>query len=366
MDDEYSPPEFATSPSSGLAYQVLKEGNIIESGELNPKEGHTFITIGRLPTCGISLENPSVSRIHAIIQFARNSVVMLYDRSTHGTFLNKKRIPPRKFVPLMPGQENLIRFGESTRVYLIRVPNINLAELKGRHESEYAKDSLAFLNSWLQSRHSSEPIVEKSGQKIIMRIPQDVLGLSHDLTSESSGKESLKIAALGICRNLDHFGFFDSLPIKEDSNSSNQGDELVCKEEDSLSDLLEVPQNANYEQLLEKRDEISRKLDSMSHFASDFKDIESADSLDVYMNEIELKIRSEKEENQSQVRVRLKSSLERINELLKITEPHELIRKRDLPNDSTEDQRKALKVTVEKLCEDNCEIGNDLKEFYGY
>lgn len=53
------------------------------------------------------------------MQFKSNGECFIYDlNSSHGTKLNKTKIPPGVHVPLKAGDQ--IRFGESTRIYLFQ------------------------------------------------------------------------------------------------------------------------------------------------------------------------------------------------------------------------------------------------------
>ena len=99
---------------------------------------------GRLPVCDISLEHPSLSRYHAVLQYrptdaptvtaeedgAESSPLSssgtdkagfyVYDlNSTHGSFLNKKKLQPRVYYRMRVGQ--MIRFGGSTRLFVLEV-----------------------------------------------------------------------------------------------------------------------------------------------------------------------------------------------------------------------------------------------------
>lgn len=67
------------------------------------------------------MENPSVSRKHAIIQHKDTGDIFLYDLgSTHGTFVNKKTIPAQKYIQLKVG--DMLKFGLSTRFYILNGP----------------------------------------------------------------------------------------------------------------------------------------------------------------------------------------------------------------------------------------------------
>ena len=77
----------------------MKEGIIIDEIDISKKE---FYLIGRIAeTCDIMMENQTVSRKHAIIQHKDTGEVFVYDLdSTHGTFVNKKKIPSKHYVRL--------------------------------------------------------------------------------------------------------------------------------------------------------------------------------------------------------------------------------------------------------------------------
>merc|ERR1712072_174237 len=65
------------------------------------------------------IEHPSSSRLHCVLQFKNNSNdVFAFDPgSTHGTFVNKRRLEKRMHAPIFVGDQ--IKFGESTRDYVI-------------------------------------------------------------------------------------------------------------------------------------------------------------------------------------------------------------------------------------------------------
>uniref|UniRef100_A0A8C0ZDE4 FHA domain-containing protein n=1 Tax=Cyanistes caeruleus TaxID=156563 RepID=A0A8C0ZDE4_CYACU len=70
----------------------------------------SWFLVGRLPGCALSLEHPSVSRHHAVLHGADAAGFYVYDLgSTHGTFLNKARVPPRTYCRVRVGHG--LRFG---------------------------------------------------------------------------------------------------------------------------------------------------------------------------------------------------------------------------------------------------------------
>lgn len=72
--------------------------------------------------CDVVLENMSVSRKHAVIQFkADDPHPYLYDLgSTHGTFVNQRKLPSRVYHKL--NEYDTIVFAQSTRKYVLRSP----------------------------------------------------------------------------------------------------------------------------------------------------------------------------------------------------------------------------------------------------
>ncbi|KAJ3157530.1 Kanadaptin [Geranomyces michiganensis] len=104
----YETPEWSCAP---------REERYFESAPISK----AFLLAGRLPVCDFELEHASISRYHAVIQFKLDGSAYLYDLdSTHGTFLNKAQIPKRSYQQLRIG--DMIRFGASTRIYILQGP----------------------------------------------------------------------------------------------------------------------------------------------------------------------------------------------------------------------------------------------------
>ncbi|KAF9968021.1 Kanadaptin [Mortierella alpina] len=113
---KYHKPAWSGYPNQQFFFEVIKNGVIVDRIKAPEKE---FLVIGRLPLCDLEMEHPSLSRYHAIIQFKSNGECFIYDlNSSHGTKLNKSKIPPQMHVSLKPGDQ--LRFGESTRIYLFQ------------------------------------------------------------------------------------------------------------------------------------------------------------------------------------------------------------------------------------------------------
>ncbi|GAB4814362.1 hypothetical protein N2152v2_001408 [Parachlorella kessleri] len=116
----YTPPEWSGVPQGvPFSMEVMKGGAVVDNIDLSSKAYYTF---GRTPNNDVVLEHPSSSRLHAVVQFrGEDGAAFLFDPgSTHGVYVNKKRIPAKKFVPFRVG--DMARFGESSRLYVLGGP----------------------------------------------------------------------------------------------------------------------------------------------------------------------------------------------------------------------------------------------------
>lgn len=123
---KYKEPWWSTKPAVGdkFSLEVLKNGCIISTLNLTEKPYHVF---GRLPSCDVVLEHPSISRYHALVQYRGEtdgdrtlSGFYLYDLgSTHGTAVNKSKIKVKTYYRLKVGY--VIKFGGSSRLFILQV-----------------------------------------------------------------------------------------------------------------------------------------------------------------------------------------------------------------------------------------------------
>lgn len=121
---QYSPPEWSATGRNvfGIYLEVIKGGVGVDTLQLPRSDGCSYVVAGRMETvCDLALAHPSISRVHAALQFDEQGALFLYDmRSTHGCFVNKKRVLAEEFVRLHIG--DVLVFGESTRLYAVCGP----------------------------------------------------------------------------------------------------------------------------------------------------------------------------------------------------------------------------------------------------
>lgn len=150
----YIEPKWSAAPDSSLAYsfEVLKGGQIVDN--VNNLQSKAYWTIGKFQTNDIAMAHPTISRYHAVLQYRPNVANQnsdddssdddensnksdetnqkpkvdkgwyLYDlNSTHGTFVNKMKVPPKTYVRIRVGY--MLKFGASTRNYILQGPGFD-------------------------------------------------------------------------------------------------------------------------------------------------------------------------------------------------------------------------------------------------
>lgn len=148
----YIEPKWSKPPDSNLVYsfEVLKGGQIVEN--IKNLQCKAIWKIGKLPTNDIVMAHPTISRYHCVLQY-RPEVTdcdknnsdssddeddadltsqkpkidhgwYLYDlNSTHGSFVNKMKVPPKTYVRIRVGY--MLKFGASTRSYIFQGPDFD-------------------------------------------------------------------------------------------------------------------------------------------------------------------------------------------------------------------------------------------------
>ncbi|XP_054894338.1 kanadaptin [Poeciliopsis prolifica] len=147
------PPWGGPPPESPYALEILKNGTIVDTVTLTHR---SYFVVGRLPVCDVSLEHPSISRYHAVIQYRGHTGeegcvgeergFYVHDLgSTHGTVVNKNRVPPKTYIRLKVG--HVLKFGGSTRLFILQGPEsdeeeeseLTVTELRERAQKQRAE-----------------------------------------------------------------------------------------------------------------------------------------------------------------------------------------------------------------------------------
>lgn len=107
----YESPSWGAEPASKVVLEEILNG--VGKGD-HVISNKSTVSVGRNPEmCDVCLEDPFMSRKHAIFQHGSGGRIAIWDLgSTHGTWVNNQRIPSGQFVDLHSGA--VIRFGPNT------------------------------------------------------------------------------------------------------------------------------------------------------------------------------------------------------------------------------------------------------------
>ncbi|KRZ62390.1 MAGUK p55 subfamily member 5 [Trichinella nativa] len=199
----YKIPAWSGHPEELLySFEVLKQGCMIGKIDLNKP----YISFGRAEYVDVQLEHPSISRCHAVFQYravgeSHQLGWYIFDSgSTHGTFLNKEKIPPFMYMRVKVG--HMIAFGSSTRFYILQGPEwdeepeseFTVTELKQRVERQKAlidtsrkgKDVVESKAGSLQAEFHDSPALDRGIDWGLSDYGED----DHEQQEDSEGEES--------------------------------------------------------------------------------------------------------------------------------------------------------------------------------
>ncbi|XP_071996035.1 kanadaptin [Engystomops pustulosus] len=191
----YQEPAWSGLPPSLYTLEVLKGGSILSTKDLDAASWTVF---GRLPTCHVPLEHPSVSRYHAVLQYRsvpgsepdQEPGFYVYDLgSTHGTFINKQRIQPKTYCRFRVG--HVMKFGGSTRLFILQGPDedqeaeseMTVTQIK---EARRQKES---LQKRMLGDDSDDDSPEEEGEEKAQRVSEDtgcMWGMGEDAEEEEN------------------------------------------------------------------------------------------------------------------------------------------------------------------------------------
>eukprot|EP01119_Soliformovum_irregulare_P001080 TRINITY_DN10809_c0_g1_i2.p1 TRINITY_DN10809_c0_g1~~TRINITY_DN10809_c0_g1_i2.p1 ORF type:complete len:502 (-),score=124.38 TRINITY_DN10809_c0_g1_i2:24-1529(-) len=316
IDLLYNPPVWSAKPPYEYKLDVLKNGTIIETIQIHDKG---YYLIGRLPpeVADISMEHQSISRQHAIIQHRENGEVYLYDLgSTHGTLINKKKVKPKAYTKLNVG--DVIRFGESTRLYVLEGPDtLRPAEASrtAPKPSAVSKDFIAEFTKKsedaLHDRHDEifGGVWERDGD-VLEDMPQEEEGDGNNF-DESYVKKPQVDKSLFDEGDSDDDEFYDrSVLSKKQKNQKKEASKPKVASYESL--------NAQVTQLTTERVKLAMQLQKLNQ---DMEDKNQLDDLDAYMNTLSSDLKKESANKLQNQIDEIDKELKDLNRLLEVARP---------------------------------------------
>ena len=252
----------------------------------------------------------------------------IYDlASTHGTYLNKKRIPPSTFIHWPIG--SLVRFGESTRQFVlqkyenegpIKVHDFQLVE-RNSSQNQVLADPVGALRRWLEDFGEQLVFEKKASQlddskdddlefeKVNLTVKIAPLTSSfpeEGLTTQATGKSwrDAEVAVCAkVCNELISYGEFLTDQRTENTEwdiwKRTRKEELEDEDEgldylvDFQSKKIKIKDKETYEALLTERELLINEIVALSNRPTSKnpeilpnKTIDQLDELDNFMAQI--------------------------------------------------------------------------------
>jgi pSer/pThr/pTyr-binding forkhead associated (FHA) protein len=149
----YDEPSWSAAPMEKFQLEVLKDGSIVATVDLDQK---AYYTLGRQPDIvDIVMDHPSISRMHAVLNFRDDGALMLRDLgSAQGTQLNKQLCDKNTYYRVYVG--DMIKFGASTRKYIVLGPETHSREEYNSAGMETYRTKLAERSAEIQAKLDKE------------------------------------------------------------------------------------------------------------------------------------------------------------------------------------------------------------------
>ncbi|CAM0914152.1 unnamed protein product [Alopecurus aequalis] len=354
----YAIPDWSAAPSHPFFLEVIKSGQSFEKLDVSKKGAYMF---GRIDLCDFVLEHPSISRFHAVLQFRNDGEVFLYDLgSTHGSSINKTQIKKKIYTKIHVG--DIIRFGQSSRLYLFQGPSELMPpekDMQKRRDAKMRQDmldreaslaraktqaALAEGISWGMSEDAPEEFGEDEADEITW---QTYTGQLTDRQQKTRGKIIKRMEKVANMKKE-----IDAIRVKDISQGGlTQGQQTqIARNEQRISQIMEELENL--EETL--NDSIQESLGARtgkpkrgSHKASLEEEEEVISDDDEFFD-----------------RTKKRSSNQPSNGQQSVETADSLLEKKDIITNDIEGKKKLLEEEKNKLAQrHDADIGDDLDAY---
>jgi hypothetical protein len=270
----------------------------------------------------------------------------------HGTFLGKNRIKPNSYIPI-PKNNNLIKFGSSTRFYVLHLPEEKNNDSDDEEEEEIEKTENPNTNKQIsgasiKNKLRKEREREKRKQSKTTRMIEEFDETDEDFAKLTEHNEFFK----SMYAKDDYDAFFDRTGRIEKRN------EMKRKSPNQVEtyETLVAKQKIILSQIKALEDDIAQ----LEKTASDSEQNAESDDLDSFMVQLSITLQREKIGRKKKLLVEFKGDYERLFSLGKLVKPA-LSGLSDISN-FTEYQLKLLSQFEQELKKKKSDTDNDTRD----
>jgi len=294
----YVEPYWSSKPIHAYFLEVIRDGEIIETINIDKKP---YYVLGRHIQCDIQIDSPSASRKHAVLQHKDTGSIYIYDLgSTHGTFVNRKIIPPLKYIELHIGDQ--FRLGVSSKSYILNGPE----ELQQNEQ-----DNIVAAN--LEPQKRAKPELSKEAKEEIFKKRVEHIQKLHE--EREKNKLKIKHDETGISWGIDDEDIENQENYKEDESDSENENENMDLSQPASELLKNTIWTEKQKQILLKMDDCEKKLNKLLKEKDNFiksaeTNFEETQNYDKKLESLEERIGKLKK-NLSELKENLKNTLEK-------------------------------------------------------
>ncbi|XP_051202368.2 uncharacterized protein [Lolium perenne] len=353
----YAIPDWSAAPGHPFFLEVIKSGQSFQKLDVSKKGAYMF---GRVDLCDFVLDHPSISRFHAVLQFRNDGEVFLYDLgSTHGSSINKTQIKKKLYTKIHVG--DIIRFGQSSRLYLFQGPSELMPpekDMQKRRDAKIRQDmldreaslaraktqaALAEGISWGMSEDAPEELGEDEADEITW---QTYTGQLTDRQQKTRGKIIKRMEKVANMKKE-----IDAIRVKDISQGGlTQGQQTqIARNEQRISQIMEELENL--EETL--NDSIQESLGARTGKPKRGSHKASLEEEEVISDDDDFFDRTKK-----------KSSNEQSNGQQSVETADSLLEKKDIITNDIEGKKKLLEEEKNKLAQKHdADLGDDLDAY---
>lgn len=161
-----------------VSVEVLDGGVVRDELDLSKKATYSLGRNGGF--CDLVIDDPLLSRKHAVFQHREGGGLYIFDLgSTHGTFLNGKRVAAGQFVLLRNG--DFLRFGpKEDRHFIVKIVSVNQTDNDHQSDTVENVQSSSESQTYNSEKAAMEAYLQKQQNKSYRELYEELLERTRD------------------------------------------------------------------------------------------------------------------------------------------------------------------------------------------